>query len=289
MTRMRSTQPGQEMRAGRSSHALPQAPRRDRSGLYRSVVTLRPDSDAPAIPHPRRCSHLRSSSKRYTALSHVASGATVWAMSGPANSLLQPAGGARNALAPQQVRDAIERREADGPLAIGPSGRRPLAALHDLHAALAHETRFQALASVLPDLPEAEDNWYIATRIAEEARIDDEVGRAVAFLLGEHNTSGATRSPFAIALVLATAAAFAVPEHGAQHLAYACRRAWAPLSQGVRRGLPRLSRCATAVDGRPLRGSQIRVAPTRRAEEAPGCRSSDLPRSPNVVVLDDKS
>jgi hypothetical protein len=136
-------------------------------------------------------------------------------MSGPANSLLQPAGGARNALAPQQVRDAIERREADGPLAIGPSGRRPLAALHDLHAALAHETRFEALASVLPDLPEAEDNWYIATRIAEEARIDDEVGRAVAFLLGEHNTSGATRSPFAIALVLATAAAFAVPEHGA--------------------------------------------------------------------------
>jgi hypothetical protein len=92
-------------------------------------------------------------------------------------------------------------------------GRRFLAALVDVHAALTGDSTFEAFAAALPDLPEAEDNWYIATKVAAEARVDDTVGRAVSFLLGERSTSFAKASPIALALAIAAAESYGVAEN----------------------------------------------------------------------------
>lgn len=118
-------------------------------------------------------------------------------------------------MAAAAVKALIDEREAARPvIEMGALGCRSAAALVDLHAALAHDGTFAVFAAALPELPETGDSWYAASRRAAQAHVDDPVGRALAFLLGERSTSWAKDSPSAVALAIAAAETYGVRENG---------------------------------------------------------------------------
>ncbi len=126
------------------------------------------------------------------------------------SALLRPPTASPDVVSSRLVEEAIEQRKRAGPIVAGAHGQRSVAALVDLHAALSEEPAFAAFATTLPHVPEAEGGWYAATTVAKDAAVDDSVGHAIAFLLGERSTSLAGESPFAVALAVAAAEIFGV-------------------------------------------------------------------------------
>lgn len=123
----------------------------------------------------------------------------------------QPSG----ALDPGSVQAAVDRRQAGGPFLDVPAlGKRSLAALAGVRAALAGDSTFGVLAADLPNLPEVNENWYAASKVAARAGLGDPVGTAVSFLLAERSTSFAKDSPIALALAVAASESYGVAENG---------------------------------------------------------------------------
>lgn len=135
-------------------------------------------------------------------------------MSASAETLLRPPGDSTDALSAKDVQAAIERRQTEPPITEDPIfGQRSLKGIVDLHRALRDDEDFRALADALAVRSDVVERWDVAKRYAASAGVDHLLGGAVAFLLAERNTSFANESPLAVALALATAETFGVPEN----------------------------------------------------------------------------